>query len=130
MKPIRTEEEYEFALEEIDALFGAEPNTPEGDKLEVLYMLVEAYEDLHYPIPLPDPISAIKYYMETTETSRNEFAVMIGVGPNRLSELLLKRRPLSLEHIRNINRVTKISFECLMQPYELDTQTNKLKMAA
>jgi len=118
-KPIHTEDEYETMLEEIDSIFDAKRGTPEGDRLELLCMLVEAYEDEHYPIPLPDPISAIEYYLETTGTSRAEFSKQIGVRPNRLSELLSKQRELSKEHIRKIHEVTKISAEVLLQAYEL-----------
>lgn len=126
IKPIRTEEEYEAVLEEIDALFDAKRGTPEGDQLEILCMLVEAYEDEHYPIPYPDPISAIEYYLETTGTSRAEFSKQIGVQPNRLSELLSKQRELSKAHIRNIHTVTKISAEVLLQPYELAPPKKRL----
>jgi len=72
IRPIKTEADYQAALEEIELLFGAAPDTSEGDRLEVLTTLVEAYEDKHYAIPLPDPIEAIKYYMESRGLTRRD----------------------------------------------------------
>ena len=70
IKPIKTTADYEAALKEIERLFEAEPGTPQGDRLEVLTTLVEAYEDKHFAIPAPDPIEAIQYFMESRELSR------------------------------------------------------------
>jgi HTH-type transcriptional regulator/antitoxin HigA len=72
VKPIKTEADYEAALKEIEQLFDAEPGTPEADCLDVLTTLVEAYEDQHYGLPLPDPVEAIKYYMESRGLSRQD----------------------------------------------------------
>lgn len=126
MKPIRTEEAYKAALVEIDSLMNAKANTPEMDRLEVLGILVEAYEQEHYSIPLPDPISAINYYMETREITRSEFCREIGVSNGRLSEILLKQRGLSKELIRRIEKATKIPATVLLQPYELVGKLEKL----
>ncbi len=72
IKPIRNEADYEAALKEVDQLWGAEPGTPDGDRFEVLFTLVESYEDQHYPILPPDPIEAIKYYMESRGLDRRD----------------------------------------------------------
>lgn len=125
MKTIRTEAEYEKILTEVKQLFDSKPNTPEGERLEHLFALVEEYEEQHHAIPLPDPISAIRYYLETTETTRSEFAKLIGVSSGRMSDLLLKRRSLSIEHIRKIHSVTKIPSDVLIQKYELERKPKR-----
>jgi HTH-type transcriptional regulator/antitoxin HigA len=114
---IKTEADYQTALEEIERLFDAAPDTPEGDRLEVLTTLVEAYEDKHYPIPLPDPIEAIKYYMESRGLSRRDLEPYIG-NRGRVSEILNRKRPLSMEMIRRLHAGLGISAEVLIQPYE------------
>jgi HTH-type transcriptional regulator/antitoxin HigA len=105
-------------LEEIEGLWDAEPGTPEGDRLEVLMTLVEAYEDEHHPIPLPDPIEAIKYYMESCNLSRQDLEPIIG-SRARVSEILNRRRALSLRMIRNLEAELGIPAEILVQPYNL-----------
>lgn len=119
MKPIRTDEEYEAALEEIDSLFDADEETPEMDRLDLLMILVEAYEDEHYQIPLPDPIAAIRYHIETTGITQARFAEIVGIPTGRVSELLSKTRELSKDHIRRIHNVTNIPLEVLFQPYDV-----------
>jgi HTH-type transcriptional regulator/antitoxin HigA len=114
---IKTEADYQAALEEIERLFDAAPDTPEGDRLEVLTTLVEAYEDKHYSIPLPDPIEAIKYYMESRGLSRRDLEPYIG-NRGRVSEILNRKRPLSIEMIRRLHAGLGISAEVLIQPYE------------
>jgi HTH-type transcriptional regulator/antitoxin HigA len=114
---IKTEADYQAALEEIERLFDAAPDTPEGDRLEVLTTLVEAYEDKHYSIPLPDPIEAIKYYMESRGLSRRDLEPYIG-RRGRVSEILNRKRPLSIEMIRRLHAGLGISAEVLIQPYE------------
>ena len=117
IKPVRTEAEYEATLEEIEQLFEAGPGTPAGDRLEVLTTLVEAYEEKHYPIPLPDPIEAIYYYLESRGLSRRDLEPYLG-SRARVSEVLNRKRPLSLEMIRRLNKGLKIPAEVLIQPYE------------
>ncbi len=117
IKPIRTEADYEAALVEIDQLFEAIPGTPEGDRLEILTTLVEAYEEKHYPISLPDPIEAISYYLESRGLSRRDLEPYLG-SRARVSEVLNRKRPLSLEMIRRLNDGLKIPAEVLIQPYE------------
>jgi HTH-type transcriptional regulator/antitoxin HigA len=99
VKPIRTEQEYEDAVEEIERLSDAVPETPEGDYLGVLMILVEDYEERHYPVPPPDPIEAIEYYMESRGLSRKDLEPYIG-GRGRVSEILNRRRPLTLRMSR------------------------------
>ncbi len=117
IKPIRTEADYETVLAEIEELFDAVPHTPEGDRLEVLATLVEAYEEKNYPIPLPDPIEAIFYYLESQGLSRRDLEPYLG-SRARVSEVLNRKRPLSLEMIRRLNSGLKIPAEILIQPYE------------
>jgi HTH-type transcriptional regulator/antitoxin HigA len=117
--PIKTEEDYRAALQEIDRLFEAVPNTPEGDRLEVFVTLVEAYEDSQgYALPLPDPINAILYHMESRGLSKQELASYIG-SQRLVTEVLQRKCPLSIDMIRNLHRGLGISAEVLIQPYAL-----------
>lgn len=117
IKPIKTEIDYEAALKEIEQLFHAVPGTLEGDRLEVLATLVEVYEDQHYSIPLPDPIEAVFYHMESRDLSRKDLEPYIG-SRARISEILNRRRPLTLEMIRKLHDELGISADVLIQPYE------------
>jgi len=117
IRPIKTTADYEAALEEIEQLFQAEPGTPEGDRLEVLTTLVEAYEDQHYNLPLPDPVDAILYHMESRGISRRDLEPYIG-SRARVSEVLNRKRPLSLDMIRRLSTGLSIPAEVLIQPYE------------
>lgn len=116
IRPIRTEADYEAALAEIERLFGAAPSTPEGDRLDVLTTLVEAYEMHHYPIPEPDPVEAIKYYMESRGLSRADLEPYIG-GRARVAEVLNRKRALSLNMIRRLYTGLGIPAEVLVRPY-------------
>lgn len=118
IKPIRNEEDYETALEEIEALWEAEPNTPEGDRLDVLIMLVEAYEKEHYPVPPPDPIEIILHVMDARGLTRRDMEAYLG-SRARVSEILNRRRPLSLAMIRKLQAGLGIPADILVQPYEL-----------
>jgi HTH-type transcriptional regulator/antitoxin HigA len=118
IKPIKTEADYQVALEEIERLFDAAPDTPEGDRLEVLTTLVEAYEDKHYNIPLPDPIEAILYYMESRGLSRQDLESYIG-SRARVSEVLNRRRSLTIGMIRDLHTGLGIPADILIQPYEV-----------
>ena len=102
IKPIKTEKDYRKALEEIDRIFDAKPNTPDGDTLEVLTTLVEKYEDEHYPIEAPDPVEALQYFMESRGLSRVDLEEYIG-GSGRISEVLRRKRGLSLSMIRKLH---------------------------
>ena len=114
IKPIRNEADYDVALEEIEQLWGAEPGTPDGDRFEVLFTLVESYEDQHFPILPPDPIEAIKYYMESRGLDRRELEHYIGPS-GRVSEVLNRKRPLTLAMIRKLNAGLGIPAEVLIQ---------------
>jgi len=116
--PIRTEQDYKEAIDKIEQLLESplEPGTPEGDLFEVLTRLVEAYEEEHYPIPLPGPIDAIEYYMETRGLTRKDLEPFIG-GSGRVSEILNCKRKLTLQMIRKLNAGLGISVEVLVQPY-------------
>jgi len=116
IRPIRTEADYEAALAEIEALFNAAPETPEGDRLEILATLVEAYEDQHYSIPEPDPIEALYYYMESRDLSRKDLTTYIG-SRARVSEVLNRKRPLTLNMIRKLHAGLGIPAEVLITPY-------------
>jgi HTH-type transcriptional regulator/antitoxin HigA len=118
IRPIKTEEDYEWALAEIDRLFDSEPGTPESDKLEILVILVEAYEDEHDPISLPDPIEAIEYWMETRNLSRIDLEPYIG-SRGRVAEILNRKRPLTLRMIRNLENNLGIPAKILVQEYPL-----------
>ena len=114
--PIHTKADYKSALKVVSALVDADPKrgTPEGDRLEVLGTLLEAYEAQHYPIDLPDPIEAIKFRMEQQGLSAKDLQPMIG-GLNRVYEVLNRKRPLSIAMVRRLNSSLGISAECLIR---------------
>jgi HTH-type transcriptional regulator/antitoxin HigA len=118
IKPIRTEADYEAALNEIERLLDAESGSSEADRLEILTTLVEAHEEKHYPIPSPDPIEAILYQMESRGLSRRDLEPYIG-SRARVSEILNRKRPLTVEMIRALHKGLGISAEALIQPYEI-----------
>ncbi|NCO32551.1 MAG: transcriptional regulator [Armatimonadetes bacterium CG2_30_59_28] len=118
IKPVRTEADYEAALEEIERLLAARPGTPEGDRLEILATLVEAYEDRHYAIPLPDPVEAIIYHLESRGLSRRDLEPFLG-SKARVSEVLNRKRPLTLQMIRKLSEGLGLPVETLIQPYPL-----------
>ena len=118
IRPLRTEDDYEAALREIENLWGALYGSPEGDRLEVLVTLVEAYEEKHYPIDPPDPIEAILHQMESQGLNRRDLEPLLG-SRGRVSEILNRKRPLSIEMIRNLHAGLGISADVLVQPYEL-----------
>jgi len=115
IKPINTEMDYRAALKDIESLMMAEVGSPEGEKLDVLTTLVDAYESKHYPIGMPDPIEAIKFEMEQQALSIADLEPMIG-KKNRVYEVLARRRGLSLNMIRNLHKGLGIPAEVLIQP--------------
>jgi HTH-type transcriptional regulator/antitoxin HigA len=117
LRPIRTDDDYHSALREIEQLFDARPNTPEGDRLDILTTLVEVYEAQHYAIPTPDPIDALHYYMESRDLTRRDLEPFLG-SRARVSEVLNRRRPLTLEMIRKLYQGLHIPAEVLIQPYQ------------
>jgi len=114
IKPIKTNTDYRTALKEIESLMMATEDSAEGEKLDVLTTLIEAYEAKHYPINMPDPIEAIKFEMEQQELSVQDLVPMIGRS-NRVYEVLNHKRTLSLSMIRNLNQGLGISAEVLIQ---------------
>jgi HTH-type transcriptional regulator / antitoxin HigA len=117
LRPIRTEADYQAALREIEQLFDAAPNTPEFDRLDILSTLVDAYEKVQFPIELPDPIEAIQHYMDARGWSRRDLETCLG-SRARVSEVLSRKRSLTLEMIRKLNQELGIPSEILIQPYE------------
>ena len=114
--PIKTDNDYEKALERLEVIFDATPNSIEGDEAEILSMLIDNYENQYFPIEAPDPIEAIKFRMEQMNYSQNDLAKVIGLK-SRASEILNKKRKLSLEMIRNLHVTMKIPTDVLIQPY-------------
>jgi HTH-type transcriptional regulator/antitoxin HigA len=118
VKPVRSEADYESALAEIDRLMDARPGTPEGDRLDVLTTLVEAYEARHHPINLPDPIAALEYVMEQRGITRDDLVPLLG-SRARVSEILLRKRRLTMEMAWRLHRDLGIPAEAVIKPYEL-----------
>jgi len=118
IRPIKNEADYEAALEEIDRLMGADPDTPQGDRLDVLTTLVEAWEEKHHPIEDPDPIDAILHRMDALGLTREDLEPMIG-SRARVSEVPLRRRPLTISMIRKLNKEMRIPAEVLIRAYDV-----------
>lgn len=116
--PIKNVADYEAALERVHVLMDAEPNTPEGDELEVLALVIDSYEDAHYPIDDPDPIDFLKDVMEFQGHGQKDLARLLNSRP-RASEILNRQRPLTLSMIRKINRVWKVPTGPLVREYKL-----------
>ena len=115
IKPVKTEADHEAALREIERLWGADEGTPEGDRLEVLTTLVEAFEKAHFPIDAPDPIQAIKFRLEQQGADKKTLIGVIG-NRTRVYEVLRRDRPLSLSMIRRLNQTLDIPAEILIRP--------------
>lgn len=118
IKPIKTEADNEAALARIEQLFDAEPDTPEGDELEILATLVHAFEEEHYPIAPPDPIEAIKFRMEQQGLKDVDLVPYFGQR-SRVSEILNRKRKLTITMIRKLNEGLKIPLDCLIKEYQL-----------
>lgn len=114
IKPIKTKADYRAALKEIEALMAAERDSPEGERLDVLVTLVEAYENKHYRFDLPDPVEAIKFRMEQKRMTPKDLVPMIG-RINRVYEVLNRRRPLTLAMIRRLHGKLGIPAESLIK---------------
>jgi HTH-type transcriptional regulator/antitoxin HigA len=114
LRPLRSERDYEAALREIDRLFRAKPGTAACDRMEVLVTLVEKYEEQHYPMPPPDPIAAIRFHMEQKGLTRADLAPLIG-GRGRVSEILGRKRALTLPMIRRLHRRWGIPADVLIR---------------
>lgn len=115
-RPIKSEQDYQIAMKRLEAIFDAKTGTPEGDELEILGILIELYENEHFSIDLPDPIEAIKFRMEQLGLNQSDLAKIIGLR-SRASEILNKRRKLSIEMIRHLHQKMNISADVLIQDY-------------
>lgn len=113
---IKTEAEYQSVLERLKRIFDAEPGTKAGDELELLALLIEDYEDRHYPIDQPDPVEAIKFRMEQLGMKQKDLGEILGVK-SRASEILHKKRKLTLKMIRALNKELGIPPEVLIREY-------------
>ena len=118
IKPIKTEQDYQEALQEVDKLIDAKSNTPDGDKLDILVTLIEAYEEKNHPVLPPEPVEAILHQMESQELSRKDLVPLFGTR-SRVSEILNKKRSLSINMIRKLQDGLGISAEILIQSYDL-----------
>jgi HTH-type transcriptional regulator / antitoxin HigA len=116
--PIRTEADYDAALSEIERLWGAKPRSPDGDRLDVLLILVDSYEATNHPIDPPDPVDAIKFRMEQMNLTRKDLEPLIGPR-GRVAEVINRRRPLSLAMIRSLHKNLHIPLESLIQTGKL-----------
>jgi HTH-type transcriptional regulator / antitoxin HigA len=113
IKPIKTKKDYESVLARIDKIWDAKKNTPQGDELEVLSILVEKYEEKHFNILPPDPVEAIKFRMEQLGLKNSDIAPFLG-GSNRVSEVLHKKRNLTVKMIKTLSHNLKIPSESLI----------------
>ncbi len=116
IKPIKTKKDYKQALDRLELIFDAKKGTPEGDELEVLAILIEKYEEEQFPTDLPDPIEAIKFRMEQMGYNQTDLANIVGLK-SRASEILNKKRKLSLEMVRQLHQQLNIPTDVLIQNY-------------
>ena len=118
IKPLKNEQDYEKALERLEVIFDAPANSQEGDEAEILSMLIDNYENDHYPIEAPDPIEAIKIRMEEMNLKQKDLVGVIG-GKSRVSEILNKKKRLTVDMIRELERILHISASVLVTNYQL-----------
>ena len=116
IKPIKNNKDYQEALKRLEVIFDSKKNSSEGDELEILGILIEKYEDEHFPVGFPDPIEAIKFRMEQMGYTQTDLAKVVGLK-SRASEILNKKRKLSLDMIRLLHDNFKIPTEVLIQSY-------------
>lgn len=126
IRPIKTEADYDWAMVEITKYFESEPapGTPDGDRFDVLAILIEAYEDQHYPISEPDPVQAIHSHMEMFNLPRKALADVLGSSP-RATEVLNRKRALTMEMAYKLHEKWRIPAETLIQPYHLDREKER-----
>jgi HTH-type transcriptional regulator/antitoxin HigA len=118
LKPIKTEIDYQKALDRLELIFDAPIDTKEGDEAEILSLLIENYENEHYPIEAPDPIEAIKIRMEELNLRQKDLVGIIG-GKSRVSEILNRKKRLTVDMIRELERILQISASVLVNNYQL-----------
>ncbi|MEE2953345.1 MAG: transcriptional regulator [Pseudomonadota bacterium] len=119
IRPIRSDQDHAAALAEIERLWGAVPGSDDGDKLDVLATLVNAYEEQRWPVEAPDPISLLNQFLLSGERTREDFNDLIGT-PDLADDVLARRRPLTVEMIHRIANGWSISADLLVRPYRLD----------
>ena len=117
IKVLKTEIDYENAMERIEAIFDAKPNTPEGDEFELLTLLIEKYEEEHYPIALPHPIEAIKFRMDQMGLKQKDLVDCFG-DKSKVSDVLNLKRKLNLNYIRNLHQKLHIPLDALVGDYD------------
>ena len=117
IKPIKSDRDYNESLKRLEEIFDSKKGTPEGDELEILSILIDKYENEKFPIGFPDPIEAIKFRMEQMGYNQNDLAKIVGLK-SRASEILNKKRKLTLEMIRQLHDSLKIPTEVLIQAYK------------
>ena len=118
IKPIKTEKDYDSALNRLEVIFDALPNSKEGDEAEILSLLIENYENKYYPIDAPDPIEAIKIRMEEMDYKQKDLVGIIG-GKSRVSEILNKKKRLTVDMIRKLEEMLHLSASILVNNYQL-----------
>ncbi len=118
LKPIKTETDYRMALKRLEEIFDAKPDTQESDELEILGLMVDNYENKHYPIEAPDPIEAIKIRMEEMNLKQVDLITEIG-GKSRVSEILNRKRRLTIDMIRKLATRLNLSYNLLIKDYQL-----------
>lgn len=128
LKPIRTKKEYQAALAKAELLWDAPAKSPEADRLDVLTLLIEQYERQHFPIADPDPIDFLVHVMEARGMTRKDLEPYIGPR-GRVSDILNRIRPLSLEMIRRLSAGLKLPAEVLIRPYHLRHEAKELAAA-
>lgn len=116
IKVIKTEDDYNKALKRLEVIFDAPVDSPQGDEAELLAILIEKYEEEHYPIEAPDPIEAIKFRMEQMNMTKKDLANVIGYK-SRVSEIFSRKRKLSLNMIRQLHKKLKIPYDSLLTEY-------------
>jgi HTH-type transcriptional regulator/antitoxin HigA len=116
--PVRTKADYRAALREVERRWDANPGTPAGDRIDVLVTLIEAYEAKHFPFAAPDPIAAIEFMLEQKGLNRRALEPAIG-SRGRVSEVMTRKRPLTLPMVRALSALLDIPAEILVQPYAL-----------
>lgn len=116
IKPIKTDQDYDQAMQRLEVIFNAVPGTTEGDELEILGVLIDNYENQRIKIGYPDPIEAIKFRMEQLGYNQTDLAGVIGLQ-SRVSEVLNKKRKLTIDMIRKLHEYLNIPTDVLIQPY-------------
>ena len=119
VKPLKSDKDYKNAIERLEVIFDAPIDTEEGDEAEILSLLIENYENEHYPIEAPDPIEAIKIRMEELNMKQKDLVGIIG-GKSRVSEILNRKKRLTVDMIRELERLLQISASVLVNNYQLN----------